>query len=189
METEKEEQYQVVKSRLNAYKFTLFLKKIYHINTAVLGAIFLISAIITGLLMNGASDESGAYIMRQLSVYGVVLFLALAILTLIALSINIALACLLSLGVRKNLPWLTGTISLLTVIVTAWNLYFTVSMGIYFMENPSKLQWIMIFILMGSVIVYLLSFLVMGVIGIRESVSEIRLSRHLRSSTNLHQLP
>lgn len=114
MEENPKERYRVVKSRSRLYRSANNLKGLYSFNALLLGVSFLISAIPTILLLLNFVKQSSGSILQFIAGLGLAFFFSLTLSNLIALLVNVAIIYLLSLGIRKDWPILTGAISILT---------------------------------------------------------------------------
>lgn len=114
VESDEKAQYRVVRSRPRVYKSTIALKGLYVFNAFLLSIAFLFSVIPTVLLLLHLLDNPSASGPQFVAALGLTFFYPLTFFTLIALLLNLTIVFLLSLGIRKDLPLLTGIICLLT---------------------------------------------------------------------------
>jgi hypothetical protein len=155
----------------------------------------LISAIPTVLLLLNFVKQSSGAGLQFIAGLGLAFFFPLTFFTLLALLANIAIIFLLSLGIRKDWPLLTGTISLLTatghvlilsfiafcLIITATQSQtpdaLTILVGLIrhlTVVNPGVL--VLAVFLQTLITIYSLAFLINGMGGFRETLTKTPLS-------------
>lgn len=192
---EPKEQYRVVKSRSRIYRSAIALKGLYTFNAFLLVISLLISAIPTILLLLNFVKQSSGSALQFIAGLGLAFFFPLTFFTLLALLVNLAIIYLLSLGVRKDWPLLTGAISLLTatghimilsfiafcLIVTSTQSQtpdaLTILVGSIRHLTAANASIVVLAIFLQTLItIYFLAFLIKGLGGFRETLIATPLS-------------
>lgn len=191
----KEGQYRVVRSRPRAYKSATALKGLYTFNAFLLSISLVISVIPTVLLLLNFIDAASGSALQFITGLGLVFFYPLTFFTLVALLTNLVIIYLLSLGIRKDLPALTGAISLLTAVGHILILSFIAVCVLVALSDSQKIEALTILVdfirylttvnpgvvvlaifLQTLVTIYFMAFLLTGTSGFRETLVNLPLS-------------
>lgn len=149
----------------------------------------------TILLLLHLLDDSSGSSLQFISALGLTLFYPLSFFTLLALFLNLSCVILLSIGIQKDLPILTGSISFLTAIVQTLIMSAIITFPIVMATddqaqlaittvisfivalaaaNPSV--FILAYFIIVVAVIIILAFLINGIRGFREAIVRTPLS-------------